>query len=382
MNVSESMALESARILFLSRSESSVRTDTKLLRSLGVSAITHINDSSQATAFLERQAQEQVEATRLAGSASPVDIVISDEHLADAPASVFLYGLARHPALHAHPVLVLTGTAESSRRLRSAGVYLLERPYTAQSLTRMLYKAMSPSRRPLRPEAFESASTQKGITLQARVRKEKPVSTGPVTTSDWYNKGLACLQRNDLREAEQAFIRVLDRQEDHVEAALGLAKVYHANGDDNGARRCLLRAAAASLREGDKMRSAHIAAMLPPFMRDNIFFHEALARMEEGEFRAAALGFLDAGKENTDTPLHHLISRACQLTPQPEESIRKICTAFSRMGHKATADRLHQRLLVYPEFTPEEPQSWLDAYPRLKEAVNVISYASWAWKHA
>ncbi len=354
-----------------------VRTDTKLLRSLGVSAITHINDSSQATAFLEKNFQNpQPDAT------GPVDLVISDEHLADAPASVFLYGLARHPDLKAQPVLVLTGTAESSRRLRSAGVYLLERPYTAHGLARMLQKATSPARRALRPEAFESASAQKGIALQPRQPKPKATATAPATTSDWYKKAMECLRKGELREAEYAFLHVLGRQEDHVEAALGLAKVYQAGANEKAMRRCLLRAAAASLRRGDKIPAANISALLPPNMRDSIFFHEALARMEEGEFKAAALGFLDAGKENTAVPLHHLVSRACQLTSTPEECMRRICAALAGMGHKATAERLHQRLLIYPEFTPREDSSWLDDYPRLKDVVNVVSYTTWAWKHA
>ena len=365
------------RVLFLSRSESMVRTDTKLLRSLGVSAITHISDSSQAKAFLEKNFQNAQP-----DSTNSVDIVISDEHLADAPASVFLYGLAQHPNLKNQPVLVLTGTAESSRRLRSAGVYLLERPYTAQGLARMLQKATSPVRRALKPEAFESASAQKGIPLLPRPQKPKPTAAPPATTSDWYKKGMESLHRGDLRAAESAFIRVLDRQEDHTEAALGLAKVFQARADEKGMLRCLLRAAAASLRQEDHIRAAHITALLPPNMRDRVFFHEALARMEEGEYKAAALGFLDAGKENTRIPLHHLISRACQLTSKPEECMRRICAALAGMGYKATAERLHQRLLIYPDFTPEEPRSWLDNYPKLKEAMNIISYTAWIWKHA
>ena len=381
MNVSVPSAPLPVRVLFLSRDESFVRTDTKLLRSLGVSAITHVNQSSQATAFLEKHPPKSDEdATPAAGSAHPVDIVISDEHLADAPASVFLYGLAKHPALKSQPVLVLTGSSESSRRLRSAGVYLLERPYTAQGLARMLQKAMSPVRRVLRADAFEAVSAQKGMLLQPRPQRSKPAA--PVTTSDWFKKGLEHLRADRLREAEQAFVHVLDRQEDHVDAALGLARVHRAKGDENAMRRCLLRATATSLREGDKVRAARIAAMLPATMRDKIFFYEALARMEDGEFKAAALGFLDASKESSDTPLHHIVSRACLLTAKPEDRMRRLCAAFAGMGHKATAERLHQRLLVYPEFTPDESPSWLDAYPKLRDAVDVVAGTALAWRHA
>ena len=380
MNAPQPSAQIPARVLFLSRSESSVRSDTKLLRSLGVSAITHINESSQAAAFLEKNFHSPQEG--VGRIEAGVDIVISDEHLADAPASVFLYGLAKHPSLKSQPVLVLTGTAESSRRLRSAGVYLLERPYTAENLARMLQKATSPVRRALKPEAFESASAQKGVVLRQRPRKTASQAAAPVTTSDWFKKGMDALRKDDLREAEYAFLHVLGRQEDHIEASLGLARICRARDDERAMRRYLLRAAATCLRGGDKVRAAHIAAVLPSHMRDSVFFHEALARMEEGEFKAAALGFLDAAKENSDLPLHHIVSRACLLTTRPEECMHRLCAAFAGMGYKATAERLHQRLLVYPEFTSEEPRSWLDAYPRLRDAVDVVSGITWAWKHA
>jgi tetratricopeptide (TPR) repeat protein len=354
-----------------------------MLRGLGVSGITHMRDSSQAAAFLEKNARPAQSGNAAVQPArTAVDIVISDEHLADAPVSVFLYTLARHPVLREHPVLVLTGAAESSRCLRSAGVYLLERPYTLQGLTRMLQKATASPRRSLNAEAFEAVSRQKGLALHPRQRVRALRAVAPATTSDWYAKGMANLQQGDLRGAEYAFIHVLDRQEDHREAALGLARVYHAKGDARGACRYLLHAAAAHLREGDKVRAAYIAAMLPAKLRDNIYFYEALFRMKEGDYKAAALGFLDAARENADDPLHRIISRACLLTSQPEACMRKLCDCLAGMGYQVTAAGLRRRLLVYPEFSPEEPSSWLDSFPRLKEAVNVVSYAAWAWKSA
>ena len=387
MHTPVSSPLLPVRVLFLSRNESSVRTATKLLRSLGISSLTHLGDSSQALAFLEKQLTDFHESAEQHNprpeAENVVGIVICDERLADVPASVFLYSLAKHPALQSQPVMVLTGTAESSRRLRAAGVYLLERPYTAQDLARMMRKAMSPVRRVLNASVFESIAEQKGIVLQPKQRKQKSENGPPVTTSDWYKKGMARLQKSELREAEHAFVRVLDRQEDHIDASLGLARVYHAKGEEKETHRYLLRAAAISLRSGDRVLAARITGMLPASMRDNVFVHEALTRMETGEYKAAALGFLDAGKESAEVPLHHLISRACLRLPEPDESMKKLCRAFSNMGYKVTADRLRQRLLVYPEFEPDdEPRSWLDAYPKLKEAVNVVSYTTWAWRHA
>ena len=375
------------QVVFLSRSESSVRTDSKALRELGVSGITHLRDSAEALAFLEKKFKatqsSAIAATGEKSAEQLATLVLCDEHLADIPASVFLYTLAGHPELHRQPAMILTSSTESSRRLRPSGVYLLERPYMIRDMARMILKAVSPMRRLLRRTDFESASAQTGILLQPRQRKVKSAVTAPVTTSDWFEKGMACLRDNRLREAEAAFLRVLDRQEEHIDAALGLAKVYGLQGDETGMRRGLLRAAAASLRNNKHDRAAQISALLPTEMRDNIFLHEALSRMAEGEFKAAALGFLDAGKDSGGVPLHYIISRACQLTPSPEDCMRKLCDALTGMGYRSTAERLRQRLLNYPEFEPgQEPPTWLDAYPKVKEAVDVASYTAWAWKHA
>ena len=377
-----------ARVLFLSRRESAVRTDATALRSLGVASISHICNSDKAVAFLEAELggrQKIVNETNISANAVPcVDLVISDESLEDVTAFAFLHRMAQNPLLQTQPVLVLTSSVNSSRLFRSAGAYVLERPYTISQMTRMLSKALSSTHRTLRSTSFEQVATAKAPDLLHKGPKTT-VKKAPalMTTSDWFKKALRHLQDNELNPAEHAFSQVLNRQEDHIDASLGMARVLRCRGDEPGMRRFLLRSAAACLREGNKGKAANIAELLPIGMRNNIYVHEAIARMEEGEFRAAALGFLDASRETPEVPLHSIMARACQLTPDPEEKLRSLCTAYEGMGHHATAKKIRQRLLNYPLFeTGTPPPHWLDNYPKVKEAVSIATYAAWAWRHA
>lgn len=370
-----SSAETSPRVLFLARSESSVRMDMSTLRSLGVTALTQRSTSSAALAFLEQ------EHAAPGPSGHAVDLVICDEQLGDLPASAFLYRLAQLPAMQTQPALVLSGSSSNARALRAAGVYVLERPYTPQDLARMIHKAMSPKRRLLRPTLFEAAAERKKLPLQAKEPpKPRAVAKGPMTTSDWFQKGQEHLAANDLSPAEYAFLQVLQRQEDHVEACLGLARVHKARKDGKAMRRALLRAAAACTRQGDKPRAEAIIAVLPESMRGNIFMHEAIALMEENAYRHAALSFLDADRTSPEVPLHRIVSRACLLMPKPDESLTRVCEAFESVGHKAIAHALRRRLLSYSPYEEQGVPSWLDKYPKLKEAVSVAGYAAWAWK--
>jgi tetratricopeptide (TPR) repeat protein len=267
--------------------------------------------------------------------------------------------------------------------VRAAGVYVLERPYTPQDLSRMVQKATSPRRRILRPHAFEQAAQKKSLPLLAKsASKPRRPLPGPLTTSDWFRKGIACLEAGDLTAAESAFDRVLRRQEGHADACLGLARVRRARKDQPGMCRALVRAAAACARKGDRLRADAILDVLPEHMRDNLFTREAIACMEEDEYRLAALSFLDANRDNPEKTLHRIISRACLLMPKPEESMNRLCAAYDGLGHRDTARTLRKRLLAYDPYEEQELSSWLDRFPRLKEAVSVAGYAAWAWKRA
>jgi hypothetical protein len=87
-------------------------------------------------------------------------------------------------------------------------------------------------------------------------------------------------------------------------------------------------------------------------------------------------------RKGGDKTLHQLVARACLQTARPEESMARVCDAFERMGHVATAVTLRRRLLGYAPFDRSESASWLDRFPRLKEVLSVASYTAWVWKQA
>ena len=385
-------AVKPVRILFLSREESSVRMDVKSFRALGTTDITHLRDAVSAIAFLQKERKRCLFVEKTTGKrpqANIVDLVVCDELLQDGPASVFLYALAREEGMRSQPVLVLASSAASAKALRAADVYVLERPYSSDDLDRMAQKAMSPMRRLLRGEAFEQAEKKRSLPIRPK-EKSVPLATDSgasaqkarvLTVSDWYNKGMGHFRVDELREAEQAFLTVLHKQEEHVEAMLGLARVYRAQENAKKAMHCLVRAAACCLRGGERERAEAIAGQLPERMRNDIYLHEAVAGMEDGRYRSAALSLLDASRDGEGRPLHTVVARACLLTEQPDASMENVCDAFERMDHKATAVTLRRRLLTYQPFKEREPSSWLDRFPLLKEAVCVASYTAWAWKH-
>jgi tetratricopeptide (TPR) repeat protein len=382
--------------------------DVKALRAIGTKECIHLTDADAAIAFLRkegerRKAAEAPSSGRSSGNA--VDLVVCDENLRGIPASVFLYVLARERSLRAQPVLVLAGSAASAKGLRAAGLHVLERPYSLDDLEGMTQKAMSPMRSQLRGEEFESAAAKHGLPIQPKKptdKKDAPpaggadgtgnaASTagtasgrkkGPFTITDWYNKGVAHLKAKELPDAERAFMRVLDGQEDNPEAALGLVRVYLASGKEKNMRRYLLKAAVSCLRQGDAERAKTIAARLPERTANNIYIGEAIACLEEGRGKAAAVALLDAAREGDDKPLHQLVARACLRTARPDESMATVCDAFERMGHAATSVALRRRLLRYTPFDRGESASWLDRFPRLKEALSVASYTAWAWRQA
>jgi tetratricopeptide (TPR) repeat protein len=373
-------------VVFLCRSEEAVRTDAKSLRALGLRTLSYITDAAALLGFLESDAARFASAEALPPDEfrrmlQATDAIICEENLGDLPASVLLYALSRHPKLAAKPVLLLAAASGMAEAWRTAKIPVLHRPYTQARLEETLRAVRDPGAPALNPEALEKAE-EKGLVIRLKPRPAK-APAAPLTTTDWHRRGLDLLRAGDYAEARKVFLIVLARQEEHLEACLALARVCQAEQDRSGALGALIRAAAICMREGDALRAGRIDARLPRGMRDNIYVHEALVRMEEGAYRAAALSFLDADRERPDMPLHRIIARACLMTAAPEDHMRKLCEAFEGLGREHMAAALRRRLLEYPEFQAYAgPPSWLDRHPRLKEAVCVASYTAWAWKEA
>ena len=367
-----------ARVVFLSAREQGVRTDTRTLRSLGVRGIRHIASGQEFLKELEQAPTQESTTIRETGV---VEALVCDERLEDMSALVFLRSLAAMPSRRNMPVVVLTSSPEACENYRSTGVQCLVRPYAEEDLAEALNRALSPMRCPLRKDVLDAL-----VGESASERKEKKPhgeKSAVETTTDLFNRGLEALRKNAPKNAEAAFLEVLKRREDHVEACIGMARIHRSRGEMAEMQRFLLRAAAASLRQGDKTRAGSICNLLPEHMRGGaIFIYEAIARMEEGEYRAAALSFLDVCREYPNMRLHAVLARGCQFTQRPEESIKKLCNAYESMGHDVTAKKLRQRLLYSRETSYEEGSSWLDRFPRLKEVVSVASVTAWAWKQA
>jgi len=366
-------AVKPIRVLLLARSESSVRMDVQALRAVGMKECIHLAEAPAALAFLRKEA----------ASGSVVDLIVCDESLRDGPVDAFLSELARERSLCTRPVLALAGTTASAGELRAAGLYVLQRPYSRNDLEGMVQKAMSPLRPPLRVEAFaRKKAIPAPVVTPPRSAPGAHKKSGPFTIMDWYDKGIAHLKAGEMPDAERAFMRVLEGQEDHPEAALGLARLYHATDNKQRMQRYLLKAAVSCLRQGDAERANTIAGRLPESMGKNLYTSEAVACLEDGRSRAAAVAFLDAARDGADKPLHQLVARGCLQTPRPDESMAKVCDAFERMGHTATASSLRRRLLHYTPFDGYGTASWLDRFPRLKEVVYVANHTWAVWREA
>lgn len=363
-----------AEALVISAGEPAVRMDMHALRGAGVHSLTHKNTLDEALAWLAGR--------RPANGANAVDIVICSGDLRDASAADFLLALSHSPALRTQPVLVIAVDAASANAFRRAGLPAVERPYSLAVLTQMLHKALSPARRPLASEQIGRLAASAAEVRAVKEKKRRAPKPAPLTVSDYFNAAVQHLRAGELDQAAKGFRDVLSRKPDHVDAELGLAKVYHARNDALQTQAALVRASAACLRRGEKARAAGISALLPAGMRSNIFVHEAYHHLLDTEYGLAAQSFLDAGRENPNIPLHRVIARTCLLTEQPETAMRKTCDALDRRGHKNLATALRRRLLEYAEYEPSGYASWLDKYPRLKDTVEVVSMTARAWKEA
>jgi hypothetical protein len=416
--------------------ESALRLDIKALRAFGAREITCLNEASGIVDFLEKQRALEVTSCLRQGKAvdakrvvNGADLVICDEQAAGLHATALLYEIFTRPALRTQPYLILSSTAASAARLRAAGLHVLERPYSPDGLCDAVRKAMSPLRRLPHPDEFLSlAAPPAGLsasfglarngtarvgqcesfrpdsqatpdtagsgmreTARSAAAPSRPTekrrqtamrkNAGAPTTSELFNRALGRLKDGDADGAEQGFLEVLRRQKEHVGAALGMARISRARRGGENTRKWLVRAAAAAQRGKDGERLAHIGEMLPSGIRNNIFLHEAVGHLLDGDYREAVHSFLDAEKAAEDMPLHGIVARGCLLTGHPEENMGRVCDALLKLGRKDEALKLRRRLLDY---SPQDAQRDCrpPRFPLLAEALHAASFAVWAWKRA
>lgn len=347
-------------VLFLAAKESSVRTDARILRDLGVRRMTFAPTAHQAMLLLRAED-------------SSFDFILCDSSPGRSELMAFLRSLAKDPQLAGKPLLTLTSEGALTATLSGAGVPVLERPYAAGQLEKALARRQSHA--PLMEDALPAAPPPP----RARVRAVRAV-----TVSDWFAAGMEHMGKGRYSEAERAMREVIRRRSEHMEAHVVLARIRYAQGDKTGMHRLLLRAAVLARREGNVEKASAIIALLPSRWREgNLFMHEAMVSLEEKMYQDAAKAFLDLWESSPGQPLLGVLARACQFTEDPEGSLAALSSAFDRLGLHATATRVRARFLRHSQAVAADGRSgWLDRFPRLKEMAGVASYAAWAWRQA
>ena len=349
--------LSTCRIIVMATSESAVRSDIGLLRLLGIGGISCVSTSTDARELLDN-------------SESGFNFVICDDKLEKRELYGFLHGLALLPEAEQTPVLLLSSGSKQAGALKALGIETLDRPCTADDL----HAALAKSRHSPLPDAEK-------LLLPVKARAKKALSR-VVTTSDLFRDGIEALRKNDLDTADALLRQCLQRNRNHGNAAIALAKVRRGQGDIQSMHRLLLRAAVIFHREGDAKRRDAVVQRLPEGWRDgNLYYHDALANLQSGDYIEAAAGFLDYQETVPGLVMQNILARACQFTDDPEFALECLCDALERLGKSATARHLRSRLLCDSmAVLGEKSPGWLSRFPLLQDAVSVVTFTAAAWR--
>ena len=352
-------------LLFLARGEGAVRTEIAALRRLGTAPIAVLGSLHLLLTHLADPSKPQP------------DLILCDEHAGDTSLGYALAALYLERSTRP-PVLVFPSRPKTVAHLQGAGIPMLERPYTLEALC----------------EALLAASQSKGSSCPALLPQPKPATRSlrkPMTVADMHVEAMKLLQRGEVDAAAHKFELALARTPGYVPALLGLAKTCRMRNDHKGMERALLRAYTSALRAGDTPMAENVAANMPQrLLQGNVFSHEAISYLEEGNPTEAARSFLEAARHQQQVEGHggpqlfnQLVARACQFTPNPQESLEMLCTGLERLGRTTMAQAVRSRLLHgVPTVEYAPPARWLDNYPRLRDVVDVARYTVSIWRSA
>ncbi len=352
-------------LLFLARGEGAVRTELAALRRLGTAPIAVLGSLHLLLAHLADPSKPQP------------DLILCDEHAGDTSLGYALAALYLERGTRP-PMLVFPSRPKTVAHLQAAGIPMLERPYTLEALC----------------EALLAASQSKGTSCPALLPQPKPAVRSlrkPMSVADMHVEAMKLLQRGEVDAAAHKFELALARTPGYVPALLGLAKTCRMRNDPKGMERALLRAYTSALRAGDTAMAENVAANLPQrLLQGNVFSHEAISYLEEGNPTEAARSLLEAARHQQKTQGHRdpqlfngLVAQACQFTPSPQESLEMLCTGLERLGRNAIAQAVRARLLHgVPTVEYAPPARWLDNYPRLRDFVDVARYTAAVWRSA
>ena len=378
-------ALIPDRTLLVSDGEQNMAIEVHTLCSIGTKGLFHAATTGEALVFLQK---------KLRSGAAPLDILICDELLADRSIAFFLHSLASTPEYRDLPVLVVSRSDASARALAAIGLTVLARPYSQKDFAEAVARAMSPMRQPLSParlEVFCRAEARKPTKNQWRSLKTMENSLSLVEA------GVQRMQARDFRGAERVFLEVLRHDEDCVEACLNLARIARQREDNETLTHYLVRAATECTIHRRYRHAEAIRALLPKkVLQNGIFLAEACRQMERRNFQKAALNFLEHCKEHKKVPLYAVLARTAQLTSSPAEHLAQLCKAYADLGFESVSRKLSARLLsedpkvqrhenstaLPRKVDSEEDASWLDAFPLLRDVVDVACYTARLWKTA
>lgn len=385
-------------ILLLSSQGTSARMDINALRSLNTGKITHFNDAEQGLKFILQHAEfEETKITKAQNSAassslsggmgSSVDfsivshltrnkigLIICHEKVGQMAILEFLQKLTFVSPTFKTPLLLISGSKQSTANLVQTNLVVLERPFTPQVLVTSMLQAvgMDNFTNPL-PAAKKIPSKDRPLVAKSNMQ----------SVAELFAKGSALVQSKNFTQARQCYTQILLRQPDNAKAHLALANLYKKDNSELLAQKHTLLAAATYLRLRQPERAAHVAEGLPKSMRQgNLFAYEALFYLDDKDFRNAAHSFLEAASIEPERAIHEIIGRTCQFTASPEQNLQHTCTAFEKMGKSTLANTLRHRLLTHRQPEHREPLTWLDNFPKLKEALSIATYTASVWRHA
>lgn len=400
----------------LAEDESCLALDRKVLRRLGVvqtqffasgrKALDHMHAAASAAASCA--------ANGPATAFGVADMLICNERLADMTGMRFLSHVRSMPVMADIPALFLVGNGESATALAARATNscaVLSRPYTLDQAEAALAFASRPEARhvplvlpPSFIDRFGPRAMQNGTRPEeTKFLLRRPISQSPspeisrpeISRPEISRKalqppgeialreGLAALGRGDAVTADKLLYGSYQVDPHNAEVCLALSKLSAFLHKEKEEFMWLCKAGVLCLKRGDKVRAAALLGRLPRGKAgQEPLLAEAGSALQEGEATAAALTFLEAHRLDPSKPLHALIGRTCMFTPAPEEHMRGLIQALSRVGHDATASKLHQRLLQPPKEDEERQYGFFDNFPLLHDIVSIASYTFKTWRTA
>lgn len=354
--------------LLLTRLDDGINVDRAALRQAGLTRLHSVSRGDKALEIIRGQA----------GANPPlaVDLIICAGDLDDMSQAAFLRACAALGSVP--PVLAISGNERDlAGAVAQGAAAALHRPYSLNELARALEGARARKGAPvvLEPAARSRPAVESsGASARPAAEKDRKAEKKLLQTRE----GLKLLRQGKPEQARDLLLGALDYDPLDLEAAMGLARLYQLGGDMEKSHRWLHRAGHICMATRQTERAEVIFSRLPEKWQGDHDLLEAQELLQEGDFDAACLAFVNICTARPGLYLHRLLGRACQFTSAPEESVRQLCAALKRAGYESTARTLAARLLAGEDGRDWEPGGFLATFPRLQEAWAVARFTAQA----